>query len=95
MKHAALAFALSLALPLALALTMQIGVSGAALADQPGADWMPAEQVKTKLMSSGYTSIIKIEADDGHWDGEGIKDGQKMKFDVDPKTGDILGEMPH
>ena len=87
MSNATLAFAL--------ALTMQVGVSVPALADQPGADWMPAEQIKTKLISSGYTSITKIEADDGHWDGEGIKDGQRMKFEVDPKTGDILGEMPH
>ena len=80
---------------LALALALGTTLSSAALADQPGADWMPAEQVKKKLMSSGYTSITKIEADDGHWDGEGVKDGQKMKFEVDPKTGDILGEMPN
>lgn len=54
---------------------------------------MPLEQVKQKLMSSGYTSIIKIEAEDGHWDGEGMKNGKVMQFDVDPKTGDILGEV--
>lgn len=79
---------------LALALTMQLVALGAVLADQPGADWMPAEKVKQKMMSSGYTSITKLEADDGHWDGEGVKNGQKMKFEVDPKSGDILGEMP-
>ncbi len=79
----------------ALALAIQFVALGSALADQPGVDWMPAEKVKQKLMSSGYTSITKIEADDGHWDGEGVKDGQKMKFEVDPKTGDILGEMPN
>lgn len=80
---------------LVLSMALTAGVSTIALADQPRADWMPAEQVKKKLISSGYTSITKIEADDGHWDGEGIKDGQKMKFEVDPKTGDILGEMPN
>ena len=79
----------------ALALAMQFVTLGSALADEPGVDWMPAERVKQKLISSGYTSITKIEADDGHWDGEGVKDGQKMKFEVDPKTGDILGEMPN
>ena len=79
---------------LALALTMQLVPLGAVLADQPGADWMPAEKVKQKMMSSGYTSITKLGADDGHWDGEGVKNGQKMKFEVDPKSGDILGEMP-
>ena len=79
----------------ALALTLQFVALGSAFADQPGPDWMPAEKIKQKLISSGYSSITKIEADDGHWDGEGVKDGQKMKFEVDPKTGDILGEMPN
>ncbi len=55
---------------------------------------MPLEQVKAKLLASGYSSITKIEADDGHWDGEGIKNGQKMKFELDPKTGEVLGEAP-
>jgi hypothetical protein len=75
--------------------TVALGVClhGVALADQPGPDWMPLDQVKQKLMSSGYTSITKIEADDGHWDGEGLKNGKAMQFDLDPKTGDILGEV--
>lgn len=63
-----------------------------ALAGQPGSDWMPVEKVKEKLMSSGYTSIIRIDADDGHWDGEGIKNGKLTAFDLDPKTGEVLGE---
>lgn len=53
---------------------------------------MPADKVKEKLMSSGYTSIIRLDADDGHWDGEGIKNGKVMEFDLDPKTGVVLGE---
>jgi len=53
---------------------------------------MPVEKVKEKLMSSGYTSIIRIDADDGHWDGEGIKNGKLTEFDLDPKTGEVLGE---
>jgi hypothetical protein len=74
------------------ALALGMGLHGMALAGQPGSDWMPVEKVKEKLMSSGYTSITKIEADDGHWDGEGIKNGKVMEFDLDPKTGEILGE---
>ena len=58
---------------LALALTCT-----AAFADQPGADWMPADQVKQKLMATGYTSITEFEADDGHWEGEGVKNGVTM-----------------
>lgn len=80
---------------LALALALGASAPVTAMADQPGPDWMPVEQVKAKLLSSGYTSITKIEANDGHWDGEGIKNGQKMKFELDPKTGEILGEAPH
>ena len=80
---------------LMLALAVSASASFIAMADQPGPDWMPLEQVKAKLLSSGYTSITSIQADDGHWDGEGIKDGQRMKFELDPKTGEILGEAPH
>lgn len=67
----------------------------AAYADQPGADWMPADQVKQKLMTSGYSSITEFEADDGHWEGEGVKNGKKMQFHADPKTGAVTSEKPN
>lgn len=67
----------------------------AAYADQPGADWMPADQVKQKLMGNGYTSITSFEADDGHWEGEGVKNGKKMQFHADPKTGALMSEKPN
>ena len=63
-----------------------------AKADQPGPDWMPAAQVKDKLVAAGYSSITKIEADDGHWEGEGIKNGRKMEFHADPRSGAIISE---
>ncbi|MDO9428310.1 MAG: PepSY domain-containing protein [Methylobacterium sp.] len=81
-------------LPLALALALSCTASTLALADQPGADWMPADQVKQKLMATGYTSITEFEADDGHWEGEGMKNGVKMQFHADPKTGALLSEKP-
>jgi hypothetical protein len=71
------------------------GLTGGAInarADQPGADWMPAEQVKEKVMQSGYTQVTKLKADDGRWEGEGVKDGKKMDFHADPKTGQITHE---
>ena len=55
---------------------------------------MPAEQVKEKLMAVGYTNITEFEADDGHWEGEGMKNGVKMQFHADPKTGEIVSEKP-
>jgi hypothetical protein len=37
---------------------------------------------------------LALEADDGRWEGEGIKDGKKMEFHADPKTGVITFEKP-
>jgi hypothetical protein len=79
---------------LVLALALSAGAVGPSRADTPGADWMPADQVKQKLMAAGYTSITEFEADDGHWEGEGVKNGVKMQFHADPKTGAILSEKP-
>ncbi len=64
----------------------------AALADKVGADWMPIGQVIQKVEAAGYSQISEIEADDGHWEGEGMKDGKPMKFKADPRTGAILSE---
>lgn len=63
-----------------------------ALADKPGADWMQENQVKQKVMQAGYSQVTKLEADDGHWGGEGLKNGKKMEFHADPKTGVITFE---
>ena len=82
--------------PSAVAFALVLFIAGAkvAKADQPGPDWMPAKQVIDKALQSGYTQITKIEADDGRWEGEGIKNGQKMDFHADPKTGAITFEKP-
>ena len=69
-----------------------------AWADQPGADWkVTQEQATATLKAAGYTQITKIEADDGHWEGEGTKaDGMKYEFKVDPHSGKIVkDEMDH
>lgn len=60
--------------------------------DQPASDWMPAQQVIEKALNSGYTRISKIKADDGRWEGEGIKNGRRMEFLADPRTGEIISE---
>lgn len=69
-----------------------LAMASAARADQPGPDWMPIEQVKAKVMESGYSQVTKLEADDGRWEGEGVKNGQKMEFHADPKSGAIVSE---
>jgi uncharacterized membrane protein YkoI len=45
-------------------------------------------------MESGYSQVTKLEADDGRWEGEGVKNGQKMEFHADPKSGAIVSEKP-
>jgi hypothetical protein len=63
-----------------------------AKADQPGADWMPAELVKQMILQLGFTEVTKLKADGGEWEGEGVKNGKKMEFRADPKTGAIIEE---
>jgi hypothetical protein len=55
-----------------------IGRLTVAQADQRGPDWMPTGRVKAKILQSGYSQVTKLEADDGRWEREGIKNGQKM-----------------
>lgn len=79
---------------LALAAAISLGAVSAALADEPGPDWMSAEQVKENVLKSGYTAVAEIKAEKDHWRGEGIKNGQKMEFFADPKSGALVIEKP-
>jgi hypothetical protein len=71
-----------------------IGFSSLAFAsdDKPGPDWMSPEQVTQRLQAAGYSNITGLEADDGHWEGKGVKEGKIMEFHVDPKSGAITKE---
>lgn len=71
-----------------------LALGSAARAERPGPDWMPMQQVIGKILEAGYSEVTKLEADDGRWEGEGIKNGQKMEFHADPKTGVIVSEKP-
>jgi hypothetical protein len=79
-----------------LALALALGVAGSASAfadnDVPGTDWMPKDKVVEMLSAAGYTNITGLEADDGHWEGKGVKAGKIMEFHVDPHTGTLLKE---
>jgi hypothetical protein len=74
------------------ALIVAGGLCTHALAETPGADWLTQEQVTQKLSTAGYTHITKLEADDGYWEGKGIKNGKLMEFKADPRSGAILHE---
>ena len=77
---------------LALAAAVVLAGAGYAFADQPGPDWMTKEQVMEKLTAAGYSNITGLEADDGHWEGKGTKDGKIMEFHVDPHSGKLTKE---
>jgi len=81
-------------LPHALVLSLAVlaGPVGTARADAPGADWMPADQVIQKLTAAGYSSVSELEADDGRWEGKGVKDGRTVEFRADPRSGALLDE---
>ena len=47
------------------AVALSLVVLDLARADQPGPDWMPAQQVIEQVLKSGYTQVTELEADDG------------------------------
>lgn len=73
----------------AIAMAAAMAAAGLAHADQPGADWMPVDQVIQKLTAKGYTNFSKVEADDGHWELEADLKGVRYDLHVDPKSGEI------
>lgn len=74
---------------IALAIAATALGAGSVLADNdvPGADWMPQAEVMKKLQAAGYTNVTGLHADDGYWEGKGVKDGKIMEFHVDPHSG--------
>ncbi|QLF94607.1 PepSY domain-containing protein [Pseudomonas sp. ABC1] len=69
-------------------------MSGAVFAaDTPGADWITLEEAAAKAKQAGYTQLHALEADDGKWQGEGLKaDGRKYEFHIDARSGDVVKE---
>ena len=79
---------------LLLASALVVGMSGMAYADMPGADWMNKDQITNKLTDMGYTNIRKLEADDGHWEGDATKGSTEYEIHVDPHTGELTKNEP-
>lgn len=78
---------------IALAALVLSAAATVASADQPGRDWMSKSAVKQQMEAQGYSGIL-MEADDGRWEGEAIKDGRIVKFHADPHTGRITKSVP-
>ena len=77
-----------------LAAAFVAGAAGLAHADMPGADWLTKDQITRKLADLGYTDIRKLEADDGHWEGDATKNGTAYEIHVDPHTGFLTKNEP-
>jgi hypothetical protein len=74
----------------ALAATALIAAGGVMAGDRPGADWVSIEQALQTAKSAGYTQVYGIKADDDYWEGKGTKaDGEKHKFRIDGRTGEM------
>jgi hypothetical protein len=70
------------------ALTLATMTAAPALADQPGRGWISAGRVTAMLAKRGY-KVTKIEADDGHWEGEARRGPANYEFHVDPHNGAV------
>jgi hypothetical protein len=68
--------------------------AGAAVADQPGPDWMSADAVTKILNNEGYSAVTELEADDGHWEADVSKDGKVYEVHIDPRTGKLTKVEP-
>lgn len=63
-------------------------IGAPAYADMPGKGWISSAKVKNMLAKRGYR-VTKLEADDGHWEGEARKANASYEFHVDPRSGAI------
>jgi hypothetical protein len=77
-----------------LVLSLIVASSSWALADTPGKDWLTADQVTQKLIEQGFSKVIKMEADDGHWEGDAVKGGKTYEVHVDPYSGALTKSEP-
>jgi hypothetical protein len=72
---------------IAVATVLALAVGNAAFAhDQPGAGWISKDAAISKVKALGYDAV-RLEADDGHWEGEATKQGLFYDIHVDPHSG--------
>lgn len=66
--------------PAAIALSTSLTLGSLAKAEQPRADWMPAQQVIESVIKSGYTQVTKLEADDGRGKARASRTATRWNF---------------
>jgi hypothetical protein len=70
-------------------------IANPALADRPGASWIGRPALNGAIFRQGY-HVVKVEADDGHWEGEMSKVAKLYEFHADPHAGRLTKiELKH
>jgi hypothetical protein len=65
--------------------------SALAMADEkPPPNAKPLSTIVKHLEQMHYTPITEIEFDDGHWEADAYKNGQKHDIHIDPVSGKII-----
>lgn len=79
----------------ALCATTALLSAGAALADKPGAGWIPIEKAIEVAKTKGYIEVYSAEADnDGYWEVKGRKsDGTVYEARIDGASGNVLRDQ--
>ncbi len=60
--------------------------------EKPPAEGKKIGQIVEALESRGYDTVTEVEYDDGQWEAEVYKDGEKRKVTLDATTAEILAE---
>lgn len=71
-----------------------ISSSIAFASDMPPKNSKPVSEIAASLEKQGYTPIEEIEFDNGKWEVEAYKNGQKCELKVDPISGKIISNHP-
>ncbi len=57
-----------------------------------GPQMMTQDQIAEKVLAQGYTKVIRMEMEDGMYEVKATdKDGKRVKLNVDPKNGNVVG----
>lgn len=76
---------------IALLTTLTLGFAAclAHAGDRPPEGIKPLSEIVLLLEKAGYSPISEIEFDDGHWEVDAYRNGEKVEINVDPRTGEI------
>ena len=77
----------------ALIAAAMLSLPAAALADEPGQDWISIGDVERLLQKEGYR-LIEIEPKDDHWEAEATAHGRTWDIKLSPRTGRVIAIEP-